>query len=95
MVMLDKTYIYAGQDLHQKHIKDYISISDKQDSISYKTAPLIIFVHELFHMKEFITDNEELSWKGNIASSFYKKCQVPAIFNNSGGEGYLEKYEKH
>jgi len=46
--------------LEKKHwndigaINDYISITDQQDSISSlstETAPLTLFVHELFQMK--------------------------------------------
>jgi len=47
----------SGQNIHWNDIgaiNDYISITDRQDSISSlttETAPLTIFVHELFQMK--------------------------------------------
>ncbi len=47
----------SGQSIHWNDIgaiNDYISITDRQDSISSlttETAPLTIFVHELFQMK--------------------------------------------
>jgi len=63
--------------------------------LTTETAPLTIFVHELFQMKKFITDNEELSWKGKLLVSSMINVMFQQIINNSGGEGYLEKYKKH
>ena len=59
-----------------------------------ETASLTVFVHELFQMKKFITDNEELSWKGKIATFFYKKCQVPVEFQQQWWGGVSGKVQK-
>ena len=45
-------------------------------------------------MKKFITDNKELSWKGKIATFFYKKCQVPVDFQQQWWGGVSGKVQK-
>ena len=59
-----------------------------------ETALLTIFVHELFQMKKIITDNEELSWKGKIATFFYAKSQVPVEFQQQWWGGVSGKVQK-
>jgi len=61
-------------------IADYISFTDKQNSIlllTTETAPLTLYIPKLFRCKKFITNNEELCWKGKTAHFFYEKYNVP------------------
>ena len=61
-------------------VADYISVSEKQDSISSlmtETVPLTLYMPKLFRCKKFITNDEELHWKGKIANFFYDKYNVP------------------
>ena len=45
-------------------------------------------------MKKFITDNNELSWNGKIATFFYEECHIPVEFQQQWWGGVSAKVQK-
>ena len=89
----------SGQHYHWNDIgaiNDYISITDWQDSISSlttETASLTVFVHELFQMKNSLQTMMNLVGMEKLLLSSMRNVMFQWHFNNSSGEGYLQKYK--
>jgi len=85
----------SGQSIHQNDIwaiYDYISIN----SISFlttETAPLTILVYELFQMKKSFTQ-WGIKLEKKIVCFFYKKCHVPADYQQQWWGGISGKVQK-
>ncbi len=60
-------------------VADFVSVSEKTGNTSslseeqLSNVDVTLYIPALFHLKKFISSQEELEWKGIIAKFFYKK----------------------
>jgi len=60
-------------------VSDFISVTDKTGNTSFlseeqlSNVDITLYIPALFHLKKFISSQEELEWKGIVAKFFYKK----------------------
>ncbi len=78
-------------------VTDYISITDKTESmslISQEKAEIATHVPELFCLKKFICLDSDLISTGKVALFFYKNMLFPAKYQEEWWAGAVSKVRK-
>jgi len=81
-------------------VADFVSVSEKTGNTSLlseeqlSNVNVTLYIPALFHLKKFISSQEELEWKGIIAKFFYKKMNVEQRLQESWWAGTWHKVRK-
>jgi len=72
-------------------VSDFVSVSDKTGNTSLlseeqlSNVNVTLYIPALFHLKKFISSQEELEWKGIVAKFFPKKMMLNRDYKKVGG----------
>jgi len=81
-------------------VSDFVSVSDKTGNTSslseeqLSNVDVTLYIPALFHLKKFISSQEELEWNGIVAKFFCRKMNVEQRLQESWWAGTWHKVRK-